>query len=58
MSDISELISKGMKDGVLTYQEINEYLDEDNIEPEEFAALIKSESKRWAPVVRASGFAN
>jgi len=29
-----------------------------NSTPEEFAALIKSESKRWEPVVRESGFAN
>jgi tripartite-type tricarboxylate transporter receptor subunit TctC len=29
-----------------------------NSTPAEFAALIKSESKRWEPVVRESGFAN
>ncbi len=29
-----------------------------NSTPEEFAALIKSESKRWEPVVRESGFGN
>ncbi|MFN3891165.1 MAG: Bug family tripartite tricarboxylate transporter substrate binding protein [Beijerinckiaceae bacterium] len=29
-----------------------------NSTPEEFAALIKSESRRWEPVVKESGFAN
>lgn len=29
-----------------------------NSTPDEFAALIKSETKRWEPVVRESGFAN
>ncbi len=31
MIDIEKLVTKGIKKGVLTYQEINEYLDEDNI---------------------------
>jgi tripartite-type tricarboxylate transporter receptor subunit TctC len=29
-----------------------------NSTPEAFAALIASEAKRWAPVIRESGFAN
>ena len=34
MPDIEKLISKGIESGVLTYQEINAYLDE-NITPED-----------------------
>ncbi|MBN2406298.1 MAG: sigma-70 family RNA polymerase sigma factor [Elusimicrobia bacterium] len=41
MADIDKLISKGMKNGVLTYQEINDYLDEDKLEPEEFDELFE-----------------
>ncbi|MEA3506233.1 MAG: sigma-70 family RNA polymerase sigma factor [Elusimicrobiota bacterium] len=39
MSNIDKLISKGTKNGELTYEEINEQLDE-NIEPEEFDKLF------------------
>ncbi|MFW6172137.1 MAG: RNA polymerase sigma factor RpoD [Elusimicrobiota bacterium] len=40
MTDIEKLISKGIKKGVLTYQEINEHLDEENIAPEDVDELF------------------
>ena len=40
MPDLDKLISKGVENGVLTYQEINEYLDDENIAPEELDELF------------------
>jgi RNA polymerase primary sigma factor len=40
LPDIDKLISKGIECGVLTYQEINAYLDDENIAPEDVDALF------------------
>jgi len=40
LADIEKLISKGVKKGVLTYQEINEHLDEENLEPSDVDELF------------------
>jgi len=41
LAEIEKLITKGVKNGVLTYQEINEYLDEDNLEPSDVDKLFE-----------------
>ncbi len=40
MPDINKLISKGVENGVLTYQEINIYMDDENIAPEEIDEIF------------------
>jgi RNA polymerase primary sigma factor len=40
LPDIEKLISKGVENGVLTYQEINTYLDEENVAPQDIDALF------------------
>ncbi|MGM0441477.1 MAG: sigma-70 family RNA polymerase sigma factor [Elusimicrobiota bacterium] len=41
MPNIENLISQGKKKGKLTYKEINKFLDEGNINPDEFDELFK-----------------
>ncbi len=40
--DYEKLVSKGKKDGELSIQDINEYLDDDTIQPEEFDRLFEA----------------
>ncbi len=40
--DYKKLVSKGKEDGELSIQDINEYLDDDSIQPEEFDRLFEA----------------
>ncbi len=41
MEDIEKLVTKGVKSGILTYQEINEHLDEENLDPSDVDKLFE-----------------